>query len=74
MSIDMQLKESLAFIRQHTKQQPRIGLILGSGLGDFADTLDGEDRIPTADIPNYPRSTVHGHKDFWCSVKWAAFR
>ncbi len=64
MSIDMQLKESLAFIRQHTKQQPRIGLILGSGLGDFADTLDGEDRIPTADIPNYPRSTVHGHKGF----------
>ena len=60
----MQLKESLAFIRQHTKQQPRIGLILGSGLGDFADTLDGEDRIPTADIPNYPRSTVHGHKGF----------
>ena len=64
MSIDLQLKESLAFIRQHTKQQPRIGLILGSGLGDFADTLDGEDRIPTADIPNYPRSTVHGHKGF----------
>ncbi|RMH75627.1 MAG: purine-nucleoside phosphorylase [Calditrichaeota bacterium] len=62
--IEQQLQESLAFIRQHTQQNPRIGLILGSGLGSFADTLSEADRIPTADIPHYPRSTVEGHKGF----------
>ncbi len=64
MNIEQQLQESLAFIRQFTRQQPRIGLILGSGLGDFADTLEHADRISTAEIPHYPRSTVHGHKGY----------
>ncbi len=64
MNVDAQLQESLAFIREHTSLQPRIGLILGSGLGDFADTLTDAVRIPTADIPHYPRSTVEGHKGY----------
>ncbi len=59
-----ELNESLAFIHRHTAQQPRTGLILGSGLGDFADTLQNSERIPTADIPHYPRSTVEGHKGY----------
>jgi len=64
MNTDKQLEESLAYIRQFTAQQPRIGLILGSGLGDFADTLENAERIPTAEIPHYPRSTVQGHKGY----------
>jgi len=60
--IAQELQESLEYIRRHTAQQPRAGLILGSGLGDFAETLQGSERIPTADIPYYPRSTVEGHK------------
>ncbi len=63
-SIDQQLQESIAYIRQQTSQKPRIGLILGSGLGDLADTLAAADRVSTADIPHYPRSTVSGHKGF----------
>ena len=63
-TIENQLKESMAFLRQHTRQQPRIGLILGSGLGDFADTLRNSERVATPDIPHYPRSTVEGHKGY----------
>jgi purine-nucleoside phosphorylase len=40
---------------------PRIGLILGSGLGGFADGLEGKLAIDYADIPGFPVSKVHGH-------------
>lgn len=63
-NIENQLQESLAFIRQHTKAQPAVGLILGSGLGDFADTLAERVAVPTGSIPHYPQSTVAGHKGF----------
>lgn len=62
--IEKELRESLAYIRGQTSQQPRMGLILGSGLGDFADKLKGSERIPTDRIPHYPISTVEGHKGF----------
>ena len=41
--------------------RPRIALVLGSGLGAFADELDRATRIPYADIPGFPRSTAVGH-------------
>ncbi len=56
-----QLKESLAFVHSKTKLQPGIGIILGSGLGPFADELQNKTIIETASIPHYPRSTVAGH-------------
>lgn len=49
------------FIRHRTNYQPQIGLILGSGLNTLADTIEAPDVIPTADIPNWPKSTVPGH-------------
>ncbi|NOX37370.1 MAG: purine-nucleoside phosphorylase [Calditrichaeota bacterium] len=64
MRIDQQLQDSLAYIRRFTQIQPRIGLILGSGLGDFADTLENADKIATSEIPHYPPSTVEGHKGY----------
>jgi purine-nucleoside phosphorylase len=57
-----ELLQSLAHIRGITKQSPRIGIILGSGLGSFADTLENRIEIPTKNIPHYPQSTVEGHK------------
>jgi len=42
----------------------KIGLILGSGLGDFADKINTEKSIPTNSLPGYPQSTVEGHKGF----------
>ena len=41
--------------------QPEIGIILGSGLGDFADSFESI-VIPYNDIPNFEKSNVHGHK------------
>lgn len=41
--------------------QPRIALILGSGLGVFADQLDNKTAIPYQDLPGFPVSTVVGH-------------
>ncbi len=44
-----------------TSLRPRIGLVLGSGLGGFADSLADAARIPYAEIPAFPRSTAIGH-------------
>ncbi len=41
--------------------QPRIGLILGSGLGECADQVENAIAIPYADIPHFPQPTVEGH-------------
>src|SRR5258708_31777662 len=49
------------FILGKTKLRPRIALVLGSGLGDFADTFTDAVKIPYAKIPNYPQSTAIGH-------------
>jgi len=48
-------------VRRRTQYQPRVGLILGSGLGDLADAVESADVIPYSDLPYWPRSTVHGH-------------
>lgn len=45
----------------HTALRPRIGLVLGSGLGSFADELGESIRIPYTTIPHFPRSTAIGH-------------
>ncbi|HVP56272.1 MAG TPA: purine-nucleoside phosphorylase [Candidatus Eisenbacteria bacterium] len=49
------------FIQAHTSARPRIALVLGSGLGGFADELESAVRIPYGDIPGFPRSTAIGH-------------
>ncbi|HST10893.1 MAG TPA: purine-nucleoside phosphorylase, partial [Terriglobales bacterium] len=49
------------FVLSQTPLRPRIGLILGSGLGAFADSLANATRIPYAQIPAFPRSTAIGH-------------
>jgi len=49
------------FILAKTKLRPRIALVLGSGLGDFADEFTNATKIPYAKIPHFPRSTAIGH-------------
>jgi len=49
------------FIQSKTKLRPRVALVLGSGLGAFADELSSAKRIPFDTIPGFPRSTVQGH-------------
>ncbi len=55
------VEQAVKYIRQYTSMKPQLGIILGSGLGPFADTLEEKTVIPTEQIPHYPRSTVEGH-------------
>jgi len=56
------LAESAAqLILARTPLRPRIALVLGSGLGGFADSLTDATRIPYSEIPAFPRSTAIGH-------------
>ena len=56
------LMRCLASIRQKTDFKPEVALILGSGLGDFADEIKIENTIDYTDIDGFPISTVIGHK------------
>jgi purine-nucleoside phosphorylase len=49
------------FIRSKTALRPEIALVLGSGLGDFADSMTDAVRVPYGEIPHFPRSTAIGH-------------
>jgi purine-nucleoside phosphorylase len=49
------------FIQSRTKLRPKIGVVLGSGLGAFAAELASTARIPYDKIPDFPRATVDGH-------------
>ncbi len=55
------IKEAAGYIHQQTDMSPKIGLVLGSGLGMLADELQGPLHIHYKDIPNFPISTVKGH-------------
>lgn len=49
------------FLLSQTKHRPKIGLVLGSGLGAFADRMSDAAPIPYSQIPGFPRSTAIGH-------------
>ncbi len=57
-----QVQETVDFITNKTNFSPEYGVILGSGLGNFTDDIDVEYMLPYAEIPNFPVSTVEGHK------------
>lgn len=48
-------------LRAQTTHRPRVGIILGSGLGDFANSVENAVAVPYAEIPHFPQSTVEGH-------------
>ena len=55
------VERAAKFILSKTKLRPKIAVVLGSGLGGFADELKQATRIPYEDIPNFPVSTAIGH-------------
>lgn len=57
-----QVQETVSFIKTKTNFTPEYGVILGSGLGSFTDDIQIEFTLPYAEIPNFPVSTVQGHK------------
>ena len=56
------MKETEKFIREKVKEIPKIAIILGSGLGSLADDIENKTILKYKDIPNFPISTVAGHK------------
>lgn len=54
--------EAVEVVRSRTALQPRVGVVLGSGLGRFAAAIDDAVRIPYSDLPGLPRATAIGHK------------
>ncbi|MGE5138101.1 MAG: purine-nucleoside phosphorylase, partial [Rudaea sp.] len=55
------IDQAAAFIRERSKQQPKVVLVTGSGLAGLTDQVQRADVIPYAEIPGFPRSTVEGH-------------
>lgn len=55
------LKETVKFLQKEYKHTPTVGIVLGSGLGNFVNEIHIEKEVPYADIPNFPVSTVEGH-------------
>ena len=61
MNLSTRIDNAVSYIRSRTSAAPTMGMILGSGLGDFADTLENRQVIPFTDIPDFPAATVPGH-------------
>lgn len=60
------LVEAAARVRALAARAPQVGVVLGSGLGAFGDSLSGLVKVPYADIPHMPQSSVVGHSGNLC--------
>ena len=56
-----QLNQAVKYLKKQYKQTPQVGIVLGSGLGNFIEEIEVEKEIDYKDIPNFPVSTVEGH-------------
>jgi purine-nucleoside phosphorylase len=56
-----ELTEIAQFIRAKIRQTPKVGLILGSGLGSLAEAVEQAQKLPYSTLPAFPVSTVEGH-------------
>jgi purine-nucleoside phosphorylase len=65
-SISARLEDCVFAIRKRITIEPRVGIVLGSGLGDFADTLEDLVKLPYQDLPHMPASDVEGHEGNLC--------
>ena len=65
MSEARRLEEAVAFIRRRTSFVPKVGIVLGSGLGDYAEEAQDALVLPYAEVEGMPRSGVAGHEGNW---------
>lgn len=56
------VEEAVEFLRHKFPASPDIGVVLGSGLGEYAESFSKPISIPYSEIPHFPQSTVVGHK------------
>ncbi len=67
MTLAQRLDETVAAIRKRgVSSAPRVGVVLGSGLGAFGDTLEHLVKVPYAELPHLPASAVPGHSGNLC--------
>ncbi len=62
INLNSKYKTLIDYLKSEAPFEPELSIILGSGLGDFAEQLQIHKSISTSDIPGYPESTVVGHK------------
>jgi purine-nucleoside phosphorylase len=62
LELRRKIDEAAGYISQKWSRKPRVGIILGTGLGGFAREVEAEAVIPYGEIPHFPRSTAVGHK------------
>jgi purine-nucleoside phosphorylase len=65
-SIAARLEDCVFAVRKRVALQPGVGVVLGSGLGDFGDTLDELVKIPYGDLPHMAPTSVLGHAGNLC--------
>jgi purine-nucleoside phosphorylase len=68
--LDARVRAAVEAVRARTPLVPRAGLTLGSGLGGAIDGLADAVVLPTAELPHWPRSTVHGHAGRLALGRW----
>jgi len=56
------VQETVNYIKNKVELKPKIGIILGSGLGDLVNVIEEKEYVDYKDIPNFPQSTVAGHE------------
>jgi purine-nucleoside phosphorylase len=56
------LNEAISYLKKVYAHPPEVGIVLGSGLGNFSDELSIEKEISYKEVPHFPESTVEGHK------------
>ncbi|MCE9605643.1 MAG: purine-nucleoside phosphorylase [Planctomycetia bacterium] len=62
LDLALQISAAADYIRSRWKRKPQVGIVLGTGLGDFAAEVEAEVVIPYGDIPHFPAPTALGHK------------
>ncbi len=55
------VQETVSYLLSQYHEKPHVGIILGSGLGNFSEHIKIEKEVPYSDIPHFPVSTVKGH-------------
>jgi purine-nucleoside phosphorylase len=62
VDLSFKYRELIKVIQKEIPEKPDVSLILGSGLGDFANSVEVKKTISTKDLPGYPPSTIEGHE------------
>jgi len=62
IDLNFKYQDAITFLKKESPFAPDVALVLGSGLGNFADSTKKIKSISTSDIPAYPSSSVEGHK------------